>query len=327
MGTPHAELWAYSIALAVWPFGLFVGGPVIGELSDKFGRKPTLLIALSLTAVAYGLSAASILIGNFWLFVVSRLMSGVVGGAYEVAQATVVDISDKETKARNLGYVSMAASIGFVIGPVVTSLSTSGWLSWMTISTPFWIAMGLAAINTLSILKLLERDKPKHPDLKLHPIGAAKTVGFLFLDKRVLYIGAIYLLLQAGWGFYTQGVALFMHHYYHYDTGSTGYFYAAMGLAVALCSVSVQPWLLKRFSPRTLYSVMGVICALLLVIAMLSKPLVVQWITAVLGSATQFICYTVVLMLLSGSVSEKEQGKVMGSAGAGFGLAWGSMIY
>ncbi|RUS69190.1 hypothetical protein EGW08_023048, partial [Elysia chlorotica] len=104
-----------------------IGGPVLGELSDKFGRKKLLIIALFLTSFAYVLSAISVYMCSYLFFMISRLLSGMVGGAFEIAQATVIDVSSKKNKAKNLGYITMAASLGFVVGPIVTSLTTNSY--------------------------------------------------------------------------------------------------------------------------------------------------------------------------------------------------------
>ena len=214
------ELWrdsAYAIAMGVWPLGLFFGSPFAGDVSDKIGRRKTLLIFLSLTAVGYAFGAVAIMMHNLWLFVFSRFMSGFVGGAFEIAQAAVADISHPDHKAKNIGYLAMAASLGFVIGPVIASLATSGWLHFSSLQLPFWIAAVLSVLNACSIALLLRESYQPQTRAKLNILKAFAAVSFLFQDKRIRVFGVIFVLLQAGWGFYIQAVPVVVHHWLSFN--------------------------------------------------------------------------------------------------------------
>ncbi len=150
--------WYYSMALAVWPLGLVIGGPVLGELSDKYGRKQILMSAIFATTLAYLLSAYAIFTHDYLLFLASRFISGLAGGAFEIAQAAVIDISDEKEKSKNLGFITMAASFGFVIGPVVTSFTGSMEISHIW---PFVIASIFSLVNLSFIYVIMKKDLPK----------------------------------------------------------------------------------------------------------------------------------------------------------------------
>jgi DHA1 family tetracycline resistance protein-like MFS transporter len=314
--------WAYATVMALWPLGLMLGGPFIGDVSDKIGRKKTLVSALVLTVVAYALGALAIAWHGFVLFAISRFLSGFVGGAFELAQATVADISRAENKARNLSYVVMAASLGFVIGPAITSFSASGLFAFHSLSSPFWIAAILAALNVLSIAVFLRESFIPHPEVKLNFFKAIKAVSFLFQDKRIRYLGLLFILMQAGWGFYVQSVPLILHHQYHLNIVHIGWFFSLMGASVMLSTLVVQPIVFKRFTLKSLYVVSITLTGLLLALNVLIPSLATEWIVVILASLIQIIGYGVIMTLFSNAVSEHEQGKVMGSAGAGFGASW-----
>ena len=318
----HHIVILYSLALIGWPLGLAIGGPVVGELSDKYGRKRTLLFALSMVVLSYVLSVIAIEAHFFILFFLSRLLSGIFGGAFEVAQATVVDVSPKKDMGRNLGYITMAASFGIMVGPIITSMTTAHWFDWMTTVTPFIVAGILSALNVLSLWCLMPKDVPKHRELKITSKSISKTIVFLFADKRVRYFGLIYLLLQVAWGFYAQGVPLFLRHYYDYHTASIGLFYSWIGFAVVFCSLLIQPKILEKVHGLTVYLWGGLICGIFLISVCIVHWIAYQWTAAFIVAAVELMCYTALLTVLSGKVSDQEQGKVMGSAGAAFGLAW-----
>lgn len=311
--------WYYSIALACWPLGLLIGCPIIGELSDKYGRKVILMVALFTTCVSYILSAYAIYSHHYLLFVASRFICGLAGGAFEIAQAAVIDVSTEEDKSKNLGYITMAASLGFVVGPVVTS-----FVSTMNIShtIPFIFASLLAIVNMLFIALIMKKDLPKNPGLIIQVGTIYKTISFLLSDKRVRLVGVVYLLVQCAWGFYGQGVALFLNLTYGYSVALTGAFYAVMGLATAIASIAIQPKVFAKVSSQVAFVRATTICGIGFILVTLLDSEISQWILTIVLSASQLIAYTALLSMISGAVTDKEQGKAMGAAGAGFGLAW-----
>jgi predicted MFS family arabinose efflux permease len=277
------------------------------------------VVALIATASSYALSAYAIYTNSYLLFIASRFISGLSGGAFEIAQAAVIDISTVKNKARNLGYITMAASLGFVAGPVITSAMSSLHISH---TIPFLFAGVMALVNITFIMMFMRKDLPKNPGLIVDFRSVYRAILFLVADKRVRVIGIIYLLVQCGWGFYAQGVALFLHTVYGYGITETGLFYAAMGFATAFASLTIQPRIFARVSTTKALVVSALICGFGLVVVNIVGHEFMQWILSIVLSASQLICYTALLYIISMSVSDKEQGKAMGAAGAGFGLAW-----
>ena len=233
-GNPSSNFqnWYYAMALACWPLGLMIGCPIIGELSDKYGRRSIIVVALLATASSYVLSAYAIYTNSYLLFIASRFISGLSGGAFEIAQAAVIDISTVKNKARNLGYITMAASLGFVAGPVITSAMSSLHISH---TMPFLFAGVMALVNITFIMIFMRKDLPKNPGLIVDFKSVYRAILFLITDKRVRIIGVIYLLVQCGWGFYAQGVALFLHTMYGYGITETGLFLCGNGFCYCFC--------------------------------------------------------------------------------------------
>ncbi|MBC7986245.1 MAG: MFS transporter, partial [Sphingomonadaceae bacterium] len=107
---------AMSLAMAV---ATFFAAPVLGNLSDRFGRRPVLLVALGGLALDYLLLAVA---GTLTLVFVGRIVSGIFGGSYAPAQAALADITPPERRARGFGYVSAAFGLGFILGPAIGGL-------------------------------------------------------------------------------------------------------------------------------------------------------------------------------------------------------------
>src|SRR5205085_6064452 len=119
----------------------FVCAPIVGGLSDRYGRRPVLLAALFGFAIDYTFTAFAPTIG--WLFV-GRLIAGIMGASFTTAAAYIADISTKENRAQNFGMIGAAFGLGFIIGPLL-----GGLLGGLGTRVPFMAAAGLTLINFL----------------------------------------------------------------------------------------------------------------------------------------------------------------------------------
>jgi len=105
--------------IASFPIMQFFGAPVLGALSDKYGRKPILTITIFASLIGYLLFAYAIYSGILWLTFVSRAFSGFMGGNISIAQSAISDISTPEDKAKNFGLIGVAFGLGFILGPAI----------------------------------------------------------------------------------------------------------------------------------------------------------------------------------------------------------------
>jgi multidrug resistance protein len=138
-----------SLLFASYSFFQFLATPVIGRLSDRFGRKPLLLISILGTSISLALFASA---QNVAMLFIARIFDGVTGGNISVAQAMIADKVEGKQRARAFGMLGAAFGFGFLVGP-----ATGGLLSQISMSAPFWFASGLALFATiLGFFKLKE---------------------------------------------------------------------------------------------------------------------------------------------------------------------------
>jgi MFS transporter, DHA1 family, tetracycline resistance protein len=154
-GTVSDAAYFYGLITAVYALAQFVFSPVLGSLSDAFGRRKILLVGQAGLGIDYMIMA---LAPNLWWLAVARLMSGILGASISTANAYIADVSTPENRARNFGLMGAAFGIGFVIGPVV-----GGILGEINLHLPFFFAAGLAGINFLfGLFVLPESLKPEN---------------------------------------------------------------------------------------------------------------------------------------------------------------------
>lgn len=218
----------------------FIFAPVLGELSDKFGRRPVLLISLFGLGIDYLFHAWAPTIG--WLFV-GRIIAGISGASFTVATAYVADISTPEKKAQNFGMIGAAFGLGFIIGPVI-----GGVFSQWGIRVPFLVAAGLSFLNFIYGFLILPESLSKENRRPFEWLRANPVGSLLHLKQYPLVIGLIiafffaYLAgyaVQGTWSFYTM-------FRFDWDEQMVGYSLGVVGALVAI----VQGGLIRIIVPR-----------------------------------------------------------------------------
>jgi MFS transporter, DHA1 family, tetracycline resistance protein len=198
-----AALWG-GILATVFAAMQFLCGPVIGNLSDRYGRRPIMLIALAVMSLDYAIMAFA---GSIWLLLVGRVIAGICASTYATAGAYVADISSPQDRSKNFGLIGAAFGIGFVLGPLL-----GGIMSTFGPRAPFWLAAGVAGLNLIFgyfvLPESLSQDKRRtFTWSRANPLASFKAIGHLPGLNRYLLIMFIftvaftsYTVIWAFWG-------------------------------------------------------------------------------------------------------------------------------
>lgn len=225
--------------IAVYALMQFVFSPILGSLSDRFGRRTVLLTSLFGSGVDYLLLAFAPSLG--WLFL-GRVIAGLTGASIGTATAYIADVSPPEKRAQNFGFVGMAFGLGFIAGPAL-----GGILGGTSLRLPFFVAAGLTVINALwGYFVLPESLEPENRRAfswsRANPIGAMVALGkypvVLGLTTTVFFLNLAQRGLESNWVLYTQ-------FRYHWGVAATGASLAVVGLGAAI----VQGGLVRRIIP------------------------------------------------------------------------------
>ncbi|MCZ8229939.1 TCR/Tet family MFS transporter [Flavobacterium sp.] len=218
----------------------FIFSPILGGLSDRFGRRPILLLSLFGLGLDYVFHAFAPSIA--WLFV-GRIIAGIMGASFSTATAYIADISSPEKRAQNFGLIGAAFGLGFIIGPVIGGISSK----WGT-NVPFLIAAGLTLLNVMYgffvLPESLSKDHRRAFDWKrANPISSLQNlkkypvVSGLVISLVLTFIASH--AVQSNWSFYTI-------YKFNWTPEIVGYSLAVVGVLVAF----VQGFLIRKIIPR-----------------------------------------------------------------------------
>ncbi len=184
----NAAVWGGLLA-TIFALMQFFFGPTVGNLSDRYGRRPVLLISLVVMSFDYVLMAVA---GTMWLLILGRVIGGITAATQATAAAYMADVSKPEEKAANFGLIGAAFGVGFVLGPIL-----GGVLAEYGTRAPFWAAAFLAAANAIFgyfVLPETVTDEIRRPFSwrRANPLGAFKHIGKLPGLKRLIIISFVY---------------------------------------------------------------------------------------------------------------------------------------
>jgi DHA1 family tetracycline resistance protein-like MFS transporter len=254
-----------GLLVAVYPLGQFLATPILGQMSDVYGRKKILALSLLGTSISYLIFAIGILTKNIPLLFASRFFDGLTGGNISVAQAMIADVSTNENRTRNFGLIGAAFGLGFIFGPYIGGrLSDPQTVSWFTAATPFFFASILAFLNMVSVTFLLEETNKHLKNIKivwyksLHNISRAmkmENLNVLFLTNFLFY---------GGFSFFTTFFAVYLINKFHWSQGNVGDFFAYVGLCSALTQAFITRAVAKRFESSRVLRVTLIGCAVMI---------------------------------------------------------------
>src|SRR4030095_2008828 len=215
--------------------------PILGRLSDKYGRRPVLLFSIIGTGIGF------LILGfakTLLMLCVGRILDGITGGNISTAQAYIADITTKEDRAKGMGLIGAAFGLGFVFGPAI-----GGILSRWGIEVPFLFAAGLCFANALLLFFTLpETVTPDHPAR----VSAAGGRGLSQLlqslkDPRLGFVLIIYFFFIVSFSIMTTAFSLYTMFRFVYETQHTGYLFAYVGILAVIVQGGLIGRLVKHF--------------------------------------------------------------------------------
>jgi len=235
----YAEHFHASPVAIGWLTGIYSGmqiifTPILGKLSDRFGRRPVLFISIVGTAIGFALMGMA---HSMTLLFAGRIIAGITGGNIAIPQAYIADVTTPEKRSRAMGMIGAAFGLGFTFGPLI-----GGLMSRISYGAPFFFSAGLAFINAALIYLLLPESLSREQRAQRHEQASMIEV---FRHQRGAMFGVVlatYFFLVVGFSIMTTLFALFTEKRFGYDAQANGYMFGFVGIV----SVIVQGGLIGR---------------------------------------------------------------------------------
>lgn len=296
-----------GLLVASYAAAQLLGAPVLGRLSDRFGRRPILLISLAGTLVGFLLLGFA---NTLWMLFAARILDGVTGGNISVAQAYIADVTDEKSRARGLGMIGAAFGLGFILGP-----ASGGLLSQWGYAVPAFAAAGLVIINlTMVAIWLGESLKPedritkseKRPEINLSALVAALKrpfTGPLLITR--FFFGLAFSIFQTIF-------ALYALRRFNLGATETGFILTYVGVLAVVVQAGIVGRLSQRFRDDQLIVVSAALMALSLLGWSLTPSVMVLLIVLAPTAFAGGILNTVLSSALTKAVQPQEIGGILG---------------
>lgn len=317
-----------TLLFASFSLAQFVFAPIWGRLSDRVGRRPVLLVAITGAVLAYGLFA---LARSFAMLLVARTASGVAAANYSIAQAYVADVTPPEERAKGMGMMGAAFGLGFVLGPVLGGVA--GQLGYAAVPATAGI---LSLVNLILAALLVPESLP--PERRAQGVPSGRWAGREDLrraarNRPVAGLMLLFFLVILAFASMESTIGLFVEDRYGFGFFETAWLFAYLGVVMVVIQGGLLGRLAKRFGERRLI-LAGIAC---MAAGLFLLP--VGAVVAALAGTTALLAVGMglhnpsTLSLISRLTEEHRQGGTLGatrSLGAlarGVGPIWGGWAY
>ncbi|KAB2879875.1 MFS transporter [bacterium] len=306
-----------GLLLSVFSLMSFVFMPLWGRLSDRYGRRPILLITIGGSFIAYLIFSAAF---SLWMLFLSRILAGIANANISVAQAYISDVTTVENRSKGMGMIGAAFGLGFIFGPLISGVFSADYFGDMKYALPGYIAAGLCLLNFISAYFLLPESL--HADLRTTQSDKALIdVKALHRALQTPQLGLIILLLfiatVAFSNIYASFPLFIMEEPFKLSTSGMGWFFAEIGVFSVIVQGGLIGRLTKLFGERNLVFGGATMMCMGFIGFPISSALPVGGLIS-LGFFVALLavgssCMTPTIMSLSSQLADpKEQGSILG---------------
>ena len=292
-----------------WLTGIYSGmqiifTPILGRLSDRFGRRPVLLISIAGTAVGFALMGMA---QSLTLLFIARILAGITGGNISIPQAYIADVTAPEKRSHAMGMIGAAFGLGFTFGPLI-----GGVMSQISYGAPFFFAAALSVVNAVLIYVLLPESLSREHRAKPHDEASTAEVFRHGRGAMFVLVVATYFFLIAGFAIMTTLFALFTARRFGYDAHANGYLFGFVGLISVIVQGGLIGRLVKRFGEVALTRVGMILTTVSLGLLPFSNNLTVLLLVSAGLSAGSGIASPPLSGLASQMIERSWQGRALG---------------
>jgi DHA1 family tetracycline resistance protein-like MFS transporter len=298
--------WINGVFIALWAFMQFVCSPIIGSLSDRYGRRPVILLSTAGLAADYVLMAVA---PNLWWLALGRIVAGITSSSFTTVFAYMADITPPEGRARAYGLIGAAFSAGFVAGPLM-----GGFLGEISPRAPFWVAAAMSGLAFLYGAFVLPESLPLEKRMsfswrRANPFGAMML---LRSHPELTGLAAVTFLLHFSHHVFSAVFVLYAAYRYNWHAWEVGTLLAMVGVLDMIVQGLIVGPVVKRFGDRATM-VFGLFAGAFGIACMGLAPTGFWFALAIIPNALWGLAMPTTQSLMTQRVSEFEQGQLQGA--------------
>jgi DHA1 family tetracycline resistance protein-like MFS transporter len=246
--TESREMQAYWNMVLMGAYGLmqFLCAPMLGAISDRFGRRPVLIAAIVGLGIHYFLIAIS---PSLWVMLIARLIGGITGASFSVANAYLADITPPEQRAKNFGLIGAAFGLGFICGPML-----GGLLGGIDLHLPFYVAAGISMLNAIYGFIMVPESLPpeRRSGFSLAKANPFRALAALITNHAVGSLVLVYAFYFIAHMTMIQSWVLATHFRFDWGPRENGFLLFCVGLLSTIVQGGLLSRLVKRFGEERL---------------------------------------------------------------------------
>ncbi|MBS0350257.1 MAG: MFS transporter [Proteobacteria bacterium] len=314
----------YEGLLAVYSFFMFFFAPVLGGVSDHYGRKPGLQISMAGLTIGFLLSALACYLKNLEILILGRIISGMTAGSLSVAQAAVVDVSTPQTKSAYLSILVLANCLGFSLGPIL-----GGMLERIAVGptgvTTFLFGAFMSFAGLISILFYFKETYVIDTQgKKLQILKDFSNIKIALLKPVVNYYLFSFLVSMVAYGLFFSNVPVFLHRLFASNSSTIGLVLGGFTFLLSISLLCGAKLIFNFFKEPIVVSATQLIqLVVYLLISLSIHSFVLNCVLFACISLTVALLYIGLLTMISNVTETDWQGRIMGVVASLFALNWG----
>jgi DHA1 family tetracycline resistance protein-like MFS transporter len=298
-----------GLLMASYPFMQFFAAPILGDLSDRYGRKPVLFFSLLGTTIGYIIFIVGLLTRSLPILFISRIIDGITGGNTSVAQAAISDQTMPEDRARRFGMIGAAFGLGFILGPFL-----GGVLGKYSSVYPFILATILSLIATILVWLILPETNTNKTGNgnKIELTKSIRDVISAFKHPTLSKLFSTTLFLSAGFTFFTTFFGAFLINRFGFNENKIGIYFAFIGIWIVITLGFLSKYVSKKFETKKIIVNSLFIFALTLTSYFFIHNVLLIYILVPIFSISISLIQANLTAYISENTNKEKQGEVLG---------------